>query len=55
LKEIRRLDPSARVTMVTAMGQEDMVLDALKSGAKNYLLKPFQPDRIIEAVRKMLG
>lgn len=55
LKEIRKADPKARVTMLTAMGQQDMVMDALMSGAQDYVLKPFQPARVLDAVKKMLG
>lgn len=55
LKEIRKIDPNARVTMVTAMGQQAMVMDALKSGAKDFVLKPFQSDRVLAAVKKMLS
>ena len=53
LKEIRKVDPAARVTMVTAMGQQDLVMEALKSGAQDYVLKPFQPARVLDAVKKM--
>lgn len=55
LKEIRRLDPSARVAMVTAMGQQAIVMEALKSGAKDFVLKPFQPDRVLAALQKILA
>src|SRR5215216_6591344 len=55
LKEIRKLDPQARVAMVTAMGQQAIVMEALKSGAKDFVLKPFQPDRVISALQKLLA
>ena len=55
LKEIRKLDPSARVAMVTAMGQQDIVIEALKAGAKDFVLKPFQPDRILATLHKLLA
>lgn len=55
LKEIRRLDPAARVAMCTAMGQQAIVMEALKSGARDFVLKPFQPDRVVAAVNKMLS
>jgi two-component system, chemotaxis family, chemotaxis protein CheY len=55
LKEIRRLDPKARVAMVTAMGQQAIVMEALKSGAKDFVLKPFQPDRVLAALQKLLA
>ena len=55
LKEIRKLDPQARVAMVTAMGQQAIVMEALKAGAKDFVLKPFQPDRVLGALHKLLG
>jgi two-component system, chemotaxis family, chemotaxis protein CheY len=55
LRAIKQMDPNARVAMVTAMGQQAMVIDALKSGAKDFILKPFQPERVLNAVKKMLS
>ncbi|MBL8086740.1 MAG: response regulator [Chthonomonas sp.] len=55
LKEIRSADPNAKVVMCTAMGQKNMVVDAIQSGAKDFIVKPFQPDRVVEAVRKQLA
>lgn len=55
LKEIRRLDPEARIAMVTAMGQQTIVIEALKAGAKDFVIKPFQADRVLAAVKKMIG
>src|SRR5438128_2363381 len=55
LKEIRKLDPSARVAMVTAMGQQAIVMEALKAGAKDFVLKPFQPERVLASLRKLLA
>src|SRR6266852_2483654 len=55
LKEIRKLDQNARVAMVTAMGQQAIVMEALKSGAKDFILKPFQPDRVLAALAKLLA
>src|SRR5579884_809710 len=55
LKEIRKIDPEAKVAMVTAMGQQSMIMDAIKSGAKDFVVKPFQPDRILAAVKKLVG
>lgn len=53
LREIRRTDPEANVTMLTAMGQHHFIVEALTSGAFDYILKPFQPDRVLDATRKM--
>jgi two-component system, chemotaxis family, chemotaxis protein CheY len=55
LKEIRKADPNATVVMCTAMGQKNMVVEAIQSGAKDFIVKPFQPDRVIEAVNKLLA
>ena len=55
LKEIRKLDPNAKVAMVTAMGQQSIVMEALKAGARDFVLKPFQSDRVLATVRKLVG
>ena len=55
LKEIRKIDPAAKVAMVTAMGQQAIVMEALKAGAKDFVLKPFQPDRVLGALQKLLA
>jgi two-component system chemotaxis response regulator CheY len=55
LKEIKKLDPAARVAMVTAMGQQAIVMEALKAGARDFVLKPFQPDRVLGALQKLLA
>lgn len=54
LKEIKTYDPSARVVMVSAMGQQAMVITAIQCGAKDFVAKPFQPERVLEAVEKAL-
>jgi two-component system chemotaxis response regulator CheY len=55
LKEIMKADPEAKVVMCTALGQERHVKDALESGAKDYVVKPFQPDKVVQAVKKACG
>lgn len=55
LKEIRKLDALAKVIMCSAMGQQAMVIDAIQAGAKDFIVKPFQADRVIEAIKKTLG
>ena len=55
LKEIMALDPTAKVVMCSALGQESKVLEAVKSGAKDFVVKPFQPARVIDAVGKALA
>ncbi|MET3697974.1 two-component system chemotaxis response regulator CheY [Bacillus oleivorans] len=55
LKEIKKLNSDAKVIMCSAMGQQAMVIDAIQAGAKDFIVKPFQADRVIEAIRKTLG
>lgn len=55
VKEIKKMDPAAKVIMCSAMGQQAMVIEAIQSGARDFIVKPFQPDRVLEAVRKALG
>ena len=55
LKEIRAGDPSARVVMCSAMGQQSMVIESIQAGARDFIVKPFQPDRVLEAVQKALA
>ena len=55
LKEIRSADPAARVVMCSAMGQQSMVIESIQAGAKDFIVKPFQRDRVLEAVQKALA
>ena len=55
LQEIMALDPAARVIMCSALGQESKVLESIKIGAKDFVVKPFQPDRVLGAVDKALS
>ena len=54
LKQIRSLDPKARVIMLTALGQESVVLEAIKSGARDFVVKPFERERVLGALSKIL-
>ena len=54
VKKIREINPGARIVMCSAMGQQAMVIDAIQAGAKDFVVKPFQPERVVEAVRKAL-
>ncbi len=54
VREIRKIDANALIIMCSAMGQQAMVIDAIQAGAKDFVVKPFQPDRVLEAVRKVL-
>ncbi|MCC6381155.1 MAG: response regulator [Dehalococcoidia bacterium] len=53
LREIRAIDPQARVAMVTALGQQQVVLEAVKQGAKDFLVKPCEGERVLAAVSKL--
>lgn len=55
LKEIKEIDPAAVIIMCSAMGQQAMVIDAIQAGAKDFIVKPFQADRVIEAIQKALS
>lgn len=55
LKKIKEADPSATVIMCSAMGQQAIVIESIQSGAKDFIVKPFQADRVLEAVRKVVG
>ncbi|HEY0828391.1 MAG TPA: response regulator [Bacilli bacterium] len=55
LKEIKKIDGNAKVIMCSAMGQQAMVIDAIQAGAKDFIVKPFQADRVIEAIKKTLS
>ena len=55
LKKIREADSNAVVVMCSAMGQQAMVIEAIQSGAKDFIVKPFQADRVLEAVKKVIG
>ena len=53
LKEIKAKDPNAIIIMCSAMGQQAMVIDAIQAGAKDFIVKPFQADRVIEAIQSI--
>lgn len=55
LKEIKKVDGGAKVVMCTAMGQKNMVVEAIQAGAKDFIVKPFQADRVLDAVSKQLA
>lgn len=54
LKEIQQFNSEAKIIMCSAMGQQAMVIDAIQAGAKDFIVKPFQADRVIEAIQKAL-
>ena len=55
LKKIRENDGNAQIVMCSAMGQESMVIDAIKAGAKDFIVKPFKPERILSTVDGLIG
>jgi len=55
LKHIRAFDPQAKVVMLTALGQESVVLEAIKTGARDFVVKPFERERVLNAINKILG
>ena len=54
VKEIKKIDPNAKIIMCSAMGQQAMVIEAIQSGARDFIVKPFQPVRVMEAMQKAL-
>ena len=55
VREIMKIDPSAKVLMCSAMGQQALVVEAIQAGAKDFVVKPFQPSRVLEAVQRVLS
>lgn len=55
LRDIKVMDPDAKVVMCSAMGQESMVVEAIKLGALDFIIKPFKPERILQTVAKVLA
>lgn len=55
LQELMKIDPAAKVAMVTAMGQRSMVMSALKAGARDFVTKPFNAERVLATVHKLIG
>jgi two-component system chemotaxis response regulator CheY len=55
LKEIKKINPNSKVIMCSAMGQQAMVIDAIQAGAKDFIVKPFQAERVLEAINKTLS
>lgn len=55
VREIVKLDPDARILMCSAMGQQALVVEAIQAGAKDFVVKPFQPARVLEAVQRLVG
>lgn len=55
VRKILQMDIRAKIVMVSALGQRDFVLEALKLGAKHFVVKPIEKEKLIEVVNKVLG
>ncbi len=55
VKEIKKYDSNAKIIMCSAMGQQAMVIESIQAGARDFIVKPFQADRVVEAVKKVIG
>ncbi|HHW67366.1 MAG TPA: response regulator [Epulopiscium sp.] len=55
VREIKKIDGNATIIMCSAMGQQAMVIESIQAGAKDFIVKPFQADRVVEAVKKVIG
>jgi two-component system chemotaxis response regulator CheY len=55
VREIIKRDPQAKIVIVSAMGQHALVVEAIQAGAKDFIVKPFQPSRVVEAIRRVAG
>jgi len=55
VREIMKVNPGAKILMCSSMGQQSLVVEAIQAGAKDFIVKPFQPSNVLEAVKKALG
>lgn len=55
VKEIKKINANANIIMCSAMGQQAMVIESIQAGAKDFIVKPFQSDRVIDAIKKVVG
>lgn len=55
VKEIKKISADSKIIMCSAMGQQAMVIESIQAGARDFIVKPFQADRVVEAVKKVLG
>jgi len=55
VKEIIKINPGAKIIMVTSMGQQSFIIEAIEAGAKDFVVKPFEPRQVLEAVYKVLS
>lgn len=55
VRELMKVNPGAKILMCSSMGQQSLVVEAIQAGAKDFIVKPFQPSNVLEAVKKVLG
>ncbi|MDX9916879.1 MAG: response regulator [Gudongella sp.] len=55
LRQIKAINPGVKVVMCSAMGQQSMVMDAIQAGASDFIVKPFQTDRVLQSMSKISG
>ena len=55
VKEIKKINTDSKIIMCSAMGQQAMVIESIQAGARDFIVKPFQAERVVEAVKKVLG
>ncbi|HEY5583605.1 MAG TPA: response regulator [Ruminiclostridium sp.] len=55
VREIKKINSEAKIIMCSAMGQQAMVIESIQAGARDFIVKPFQADRVVEAVKKVIG
>lgn len=54
IKRIMEIDPNANIIVCSSLGQKDVVLEAISAGAKNYIVKPFEPEKVVKVVKALL-
>ncbi|AVX19256.1 MULTISPECIES: response regulator [Carboxydocella] len=55
VQEIKKHDPNAIIVMLSALGQQTMVMNSIKAGAKDFIVKPYQPDKILSTIKRFIG
>ncbi len=55
VKEMKAMDPNAKIVMCSALGQQNIVMDAIKAGAKDFIVKPYQSEKILSTIKRFIG
>lgn len=55
IEDILKVSPNSKIVMCSAMGQQTMVVDAIKKGARDFIVKPFEKDRVIQSIKNVIG